>query len=490
MKYKVFCAFLLIPMFLFADVKPASIIGDNAVFQAHSPFRIWGTADVGEKVKVSFLGKSLQTVTGKDGKWMLEFPASNYVKEGKELLIEGKNKISYKNILVGEVWLLSGQSNMDFPLAYVTGGRELINEPENPLIRFFNIQEEPRGIAYDCNGLEREKIFWRTADSKSRERMSALGVLVGNRLFKELNVPIALINASYGGSEIQTWLTEDAAKASGEEKWLEWAQTRQKNWNKKDIDAWEAMGQEERKAKNKLNKPNADKGLVSSCYNAKISAIEPFAIKGELWYQGEGNAGQSQAYFNLFKAYAQQMRTNFKNPKMPIFTVQLPDFNNKDWPSMRNVQRKIALEIPNCFMVVSIDGHEIDLHPRNKNVLGKRLAELVLSEIYHKDYQAKSPIQVKAALEKDSSVKLKFFDVYDGLKTSDNAAPKGFELSEDGKTFTPCEAKITGKNELTLSCPKEISKPNFVRYAWAADPDVNLQNSAGLPVSPFQEELK
>ena len=463
----------------FADVRPASIIGDNMVFQAGMPMRVWGSADAGERVKATFMGKSAQTVAGKDGAWYLELPKSSYVREGQTLLIEGKNRVEIRNVLVGEVWLLSGQSNMDFPLAYLKGGRELINADENPLMRFFDIKGGASGRPVDATELNAS---WSVADKKSRERMSGLGVLFGNRIFSELKVPVGLVHASYGGSEIQAWLPWEYADTTGEREWIEAADRRIRGWKAKDIAKWEALDEGERAKK---KKPDALEGTVACFYNSKISPIIPYSVRGEIWYQGEGNAGAPRPYLNIFRVYAAMMREKFENPGMPIYVVQLPDYNNKDWPAFREAQRQIALSVPKCALAVTIDGGEIDLHPRDKDRVGKRLAEMALSDVYGQKRGAHSPIAPVAKLL-GNVVKVKFDNAYKGLKTNDGGAPRTFELSDDGKNFIAAEAKISGRDEVDVMLPGGVSKPVKIRYGWAADPDVNLCNSSDLPASPFE----
>jgi sialate O-acetylesterase len=217
--------------------------------------------------------------------------------------------------------------------------------------------------------------------------------------------------------------------------------------------------------------------------------IVPYAVRGELWYQGEGNAGAPKPYYKIFIKYAEMMRAILKNPEMPIYTVQLPDYTNKEWPAFRDVQRRIAMAVPHGGIAVTIDGHEMELHPTDKTNVIKRLSEMALADVYGKKYDAHSPIAPQLKLS-GKNVKIKFDNAYKGLKTSDGKAPRTFEVSADGKNFVEADARITGKDEVTLKLPESVSTPVKVRYGWAPDPDVNLFNSADLPVSPFEGDIE
>lgn len=472
----------------FANIKPASIFGDNMVFQADMPMRIWGTADAGENVSASFMGKSAKTRADKDGKWYLELPKSSYVKEGKKLTIQGKNKVEINDVLVGEVWLLSGQSNMEWAFEATTGAKEILTDLNNTQIRYFNMKKRTEEEPLDMHGIDPE-ITWKKCDAQSAKRMSAVGVLFGNRLFKDLNVPVGLINASVGGARLESWIDRETAEATGESKWIFQMEKSFKEFQARDRELYEKMTPEERKKRGWYGPPSSAGSRLACCYNALIHPIEPLAMRGELWYQGEMNTGNRKEYINMFPKFAEMMRKKFKNPDLWIYTVQLPDFDNKDWPGTREAQRISAINVPKSGMAVLIDQHEIDLHPREKRELSKRLSEMALADVYGKKYDAHSPINPKIKLA-GSSVKIKFDNTYKGLKTSDNTAPRTFELSDNGKDFVAAEAKITGKDEVTLKLPAGISAPQKVRYAWSADPDVNLFNSADLPVSPFEEDVK
>ena len=486
-KYFTFLALFTACSAAFADVKPASIFGDNMVLQAGMPIRVWGSADPGEKVSVSFIGKSAKTTAGKDGKWHVELPKSGYVKDGQTLSIQGKNKVEIKDVLVGEVWLLSGQSNMEWAYEATTGAKEVLQNLDNPQIRYFNMEKRTEEEPLDMHGID-PKTAWRKCDGQSAKRMSAVGVMFGNRVYEDLKAPIGLINASVGGARLESWIDREAAIATGESKWIFEMEKNFKSFQARDRELYEKMTPEERKKRGWYNPPSSACSRLACCYNAMVYPLEPLAMRGVLWYQGEMNTGNRSQYEKMFPVYAKMMREKFKNPDLWIYTVQLPDFDNKDWPGTREAQRRSAVNVPKSGMTVLIDQHEIELHPRDKRALGKRISEMALADVYGKKYDAHSPINPKASLS-GNIVNIKFDNAYKGLRTTDGKAPRTFELSEDGKNFVAAEATIRGKDEVLLKLPEGMSKPIMVHYAWAADPNVNLVNSSALPASPFEIDV-
>ncbi len=474
----------------FADVKPAAIFTDNMIFQADMPMRVWGSADPGEKVKVSFMGKSAHASAGKDGYWRADLPPSKYVRKGGELLIEGKNRVAIKNVVVGEVWLCSGQSNMEYSLSSAKGGREIVNSAEKPLVRFINIPlntaEKPLGM----HGVD-SSVSWAEATSEYRkqlERASAVGMLFAFEIYEKLGVPVGILNSSYGGSRLESWMTRGAAEKSGEMPYVERMEKLFNQWQERDIAEWEKMTDDERRQKGRIKKPNNRNGVVQWCYNAMINPLEPFAVRGELWYQGEMNSGTAKEYLALFPKYAEMMREKFENPRMLIFSVQLPDFKEKGWIALRDVQRRLGEAVPLSGCAVIIDGNEIDLHPKDKDAVAHRLALLALSDAYGMKVDSRSPVPAKVSLS-GGAVRVDFKYAANGLKTSDSKPPRTFEAAgADGK-FYPAEARIQGKSSVVLALPPEVKNPAKVRYGWSEDPDVNLYSGAGLPASPFEEDV-
>ncbi len=473
----------------FADVKCADIFSDYMVLQKGMPIRIWGTADAGEKVTVKFMKSKGSTVAKKDGSWRVDLPApKKYVKEGQELIVEGKNKVVFKDVLVGEVWVCLGQSNMDVNITSMIDANEFLDKNADlPLIRYYFIPkataEKPRG-PHDLVDAQK----WLPVKPEFRNKFkyaSAVGSKFAVELFKELDVPIGYISAAVGGSRLESWMTREAAEAAGETKYVEHMEENFNKWQARDIALWEALPPEQ-KAKKK--KPDNRCGVITWCHNAMVAPLMPLSMRGEIWYQGEMNNGTHNNYINLFPEYAKMMRKFFENENLYIFTVQLPDSVDKGWAPLRNVQRKLGEMVEKSGCAIIIDGGETELHPRDKTKPAHRLALLALSDVYGKKIVSRSPYPVKVELA-ENALTVTFKYVGKGLKLSDGNAVRTFEVAgEDGK-FYPAEAKIVSKKTVKVVLPSEVPAPKKVRYGWAPDPDVNLYNSGELPATPFEEDI-
>lgn len=491
MKIKIIAAILgIIPAILtYADVRCADIFSDNMVLQADMPIRVWGTADAGEKVSVNFMNLKGSTIADKNGKWRVNLPAKKYVKEGQQLVVQGKNKVVFNDVLVGEVWICLGQSNMDVNINFMTGAKEFLDKYSNlPLVRYFLIPkataEKPRG-EHDLVDAQR----WLPVSPENRNKfkeISAVGARFGVELFENLDVPIGLISAAVGGSRLESWMTREAAADAGETEYVERVERDFNKWQVRDIALWEALPDEERAKK---NKPNNRCGVITWCHNAMVAPLIPLSMRGEIWYQGEMNCGTHNNYINLFPQYAKMMRKFFENKNLYIFTVQLPDSDNKDWAPLRDVQRKLGDIVEKSGVAIIIDGGETEIHPRDKQKPAHRLALMALSDVYGKKIISRSPMPLKLS-QKENYVDVSFKNCGKGLKLSEGDSVRTFEVAgEDGK-FYKAEAKIVSKKTVRLQIPSEVSNAKKVRYAWGADPDVNLYNSADLPASPFEEAVE
>lgn len=482
----ILCAAILAASPAICEVKPARIFSDNMVIQANAPIRVWGTAEKGEKVSVEFLGSTASTVADENGNWRVSLPPKKYLKEGAELTISGINKIVYRDVLVGEVWLGSGQSNMEFQIRHVKEMDDLIktkNLPEN--IRYFWIRAHGSEKPEDMHNLP-EAAAWKKYHKDNYETtrdMSLLLTLFAQKLNAQLDVPVGVIGAAFGGANLETWMSEEAIAEAGTSKEAAELLKRCRQWHNDDVKRWEAH-----EKRDTLRYPRINyESRPSQSYNAMIHPIIPFSIRGVLWYQGEMNSGP-ELYLKQFPFYAKMMRKVFENPKMPIYTVQLPDYKEKHWPKMRDVQRKLADMVENSGMAVTIDGHEIDLHPRDKTMVVDRLSRMVLADNYGVKIVSRSPSPVKAAAS-GGTVKVTFKDVANGLKLKDGREVRTFELAGEDGRFHPAPAKILSKDSVLVGPSKEVPNPAKVRYAWAPDPDVNLYNSGDLPASPFELDL-
>ena len=470
----------------FSEVKPARIFSDNMVIQANAPIRVWGTAEKGENISVEFMGSNASTVADKNGYWRVALPPQQYLKEGTTLTIKGINKIVYRDVLVGEVWLGSGQSNMEFQIRHVKDMDTFIkntNLPDN--IRYFLIRAHGSEKPEDMHNLPEDAVWkkYHKDNYETTRDMSILLTLFAQKLNGQLDVPIGVIGAAFGGANLETWMSPEAIAEAGTSKEAEDLLNRCRQWHNDDVKRWEAH-----EKRDTLRYPRINyESRPSQSYFAMIHPIIPFSIRGVLWYQGEMNSGP-ELYLKQFPYYAKMMRKVFDNPKMPIYTVQLPDYKENHWPKIRDVQRRLADIVENCGVAVTIDGHEIDLHPRDKNMVVDRLSRMALADNYGLKIVSRSPMPLKASLER-GGVKVVFKNVAQGLALKDGKEVRTFELAgEDGK-FYPATAKIVSKNSVLIAPVNEVPNPVKVRYAWAPDPDVNLYNSGDLPASPFELDL-
>lgn len=471
----------------FSEVKPARIFSDHMVIQANAPVRVWGTAGKGEKVSVEFLGSSASTVADEKGYWRVNLPPKKYLKEGTTLTIQGINKIVYRDVLVGEVWLGSGQSNMEFQIRHVKEMDNLIkttNLPDN--IRYFWIRAHGSDEPEDMHNLP-ESASWKKYHKDNYETtrdMSLLLTLFAQKMSENLDVPIGVIGASFGGADLETWMSKEAIEEAGTTKEAEELLKRCRQWHNDDVKRWEANEKRDTLPFPRINYESRP----SESYNAMINPIIPYSIRGVLWYQGEMNSGP-ELYLKQYPFYVKMMRRVFENPKMPVYSVQLPDYKENHWPKIRDVQRKLADIVENTGVAITIDGHEIDLHPRDKTMVVDRLSRMVLADNYGFKIVSRSPTPTRASLEK-SGVKVMFKDTAKGLKLKDGDEIRTFELAGDDGKFYPTRAKISSKNSVLVAPLKEVPNPVKVRYAWAPDPDVNLYNSGNLPASPFELDIE
>ena len=470
-----------------ADVRPAAIFTDGAVLQAHRPVPVWGMADPGEQVKVSYGTNSKSAVADAKGFWRVDLPKMEYVKEGKDLTIAGKTTVIFHDVLVGEVWLGIGQSNMEYPFDLCKDGKEISKGGVIPTsVRYFHVPKDGDEKPRDMFGIP-PGVKWLTytkENERANRQSSGLLALVAQRLTKELDVPVGVIGAAVGGANLETWMSAEAVEEAGmveeHKKYLKMVE----QWHQNDIKRWENRPEKEK------NRPFPKVNYESrpqQVFNAMIMPIAPYAVNGIVYYQGEMNSGWEK-YLKQFPYMVKYVRKAMETTDQPFFIVQLPDYKEKHWVRIRDIQRQMSELLPRSGLIVTIDGHEMELHPHDKDKVADRIVGLALTDCYGKKLLSRSPAPIKAVRD-GGKVRVTFKDAGTGLKLTDGEAPRTFELVEGGDTGTPVEAKLAGKDTVELAVPAGMN-PTRVRYAWAPDPDVNLVNSAGLPATPFEVEVK
>lgn len=461
-----------------AEVKLPSILGSGMVLQQEMDVPIWGWADKGEKVTVTFAGQTKTATTGDDGKWNVKLDKLKASAKGDTLTIAGTNKIELTDVLVGEVWICSGQSNMEWSLSQSLNGKEEIAASDHPQIRLFNVP----GHLTSPTPMDNCPGNWTVCSPKTSGGFSAVGYFFGRRLQKELNVPIGLVGSNWGGTRIEPWTTVDGFKAVPE---------------LKDLAA-------------QVEKIAADKSKVSgttpgAICNAMILPLAPFAMRGAIWYQGESNGGEGESYYHKTIALVEGWRKLF-NPELAFYWVQLADFQapNDDpaggngWAKLREAQRK-ALNIKHTGMAVIIDiGEAKDIHPRNKQDVGHRLAQWALHQTYgKKDLVPCGPL-FKGIKVEGSTIRVSFDHVGSGMIVGDKVGLDPVKEIKDGKLarfaiagedkkWFWAEATIDGDTVVVKSA--DVAKPVAVRYAFSMNPEgANLYNKEGIPASPFRSD--
>ncbi len=487
----------------FADVKLPSVIGDNMVLQQGKPLPIWGWANAGEKVTVK-LGKSRSAKTTADdnGKWMVKLKS---MKAGGPytLTVSGNNTIELKNILIGEVWVCSGQSNMQWTVGNSNNSKMEIAAANYPKIRLFYV---PRTIASQPQDDVNAK--WEECTSQNVGEFSAVSYFFGRTLHQELDIPIGLIHTSWGGTPAEAWTSLPSLQAEPilqpiVERWDKSISDFNENLEKYEQDflAWkkESINTENTGGgvggpPSLPNDPRKSPHRYSGLYNAMIAPLIPYAIQGAIWYQGESNATRAYQYRTLFPAMITDWRKNWGQGDFTFLFVQLANFevnwgNQSDvaWAELEEAQL-MTLDLPNTGMSVTIDiGDPKDIHPRNKQEVGRRLALAARAIAYGQDIVYSGPIYKDMRVE-GNRIRLSFNHIGGGLIVGDPGELQQFTIAGEDRNFVPAKAEIDG--ETVIVSAEGVPQPVAVRYAFDDNPEsANLYNKEGLPASPFRTDI-
>ncbi|MHC4559163.1 MAG: sialate O-acetylesterase [Planctomycetota bacterium] len=484
-----------------ADVKLAAVIGDNMVLQQGEKVSIWGWAEPNEEVMVGVSWHSMMWAVNadKDGKWAFEM---NSPKAGGpyEMTISGKNTIVIKNIMIGEVWVCSGQSNMQWSVQASANPEQEIADANYPDIRLFTVErkvaEQPQ---QDCSG------SWTLCSPETVPGFSAVAYFFGRALHKKLDVPIGLIHTSWGGTPAEAWTKRSVLEKDEDfapilkrydDAIANYPQAK-KEYEQK-LEEWKKAA-EKAKAEGKKagRRPGAPFGpgnphSPAGLYNAMIAPLIPYGIQGAIWYQGESNAGRAYQYRKLFPAMIKNWRDDWGQGDFPFLFVQLANFMavkpepaDSAWAELREAQ-SMTLALPNSGMAVIIDiGEADDIHPKNKQDVGKRLALWALAQTYGKELVYSGPIYKSMEVQGDKII-LHFDHVGGGLVARADEPLKGFAIAGEDRKFVWADAKVDGDTVVVGS--DKISEPVAVRYAWADNPVCNLYNKEALPASGFRTD--
>lgn len=438
-----------------AEIRPHGLFRDNAVLQRDAKLPIWGTTDKPDRVTVGFAGQDV-SVEPKDGKWRVELTPLKASAEPRSMKIsQGDAVLELKNLLVGDVWVCSGQSNMYVPLRDTDGAREAIAKANNDQLRLFFIDPFPTDRVHPKEPVDFVDGSWNVSSPATVPGFTAVGYYFGFNLQKDLNVPVGLIESTLGGTSAERWTSRESMES---------------NPNLKD----------------------ATEGQKYDLYNGLIAPLTHYPIRGVIWYQGESNAPRAWKYCTLLPALIKCWRDAWGQGDFPFLIVQLPGYekvelqpSESDWADMREAQLYVSKTVHNAGLVVTTDlGDEKEIHPRRKREIGERLALLARVMSYGHTAICSGPLYDKMKVDGDTVI-LSFTNIGKGLEAK-NGPLTGFTVAGEDRKFHNAQATIVG-DTILVKCD-QVPQPVAVRFGWAKNPVVNLWNKDGLPASPFRTD--
>jgi sialate O-acetylesterase len=482
-------AFVLATFQVQADVKLHGLFTDNMVLQRNAAVPVWGWADDGEEITVQFGGQTAKTVA-KDGKWSVRLKK---LKAGgpEELKVTGRNSITLQNVLVGEVWIASGQSNMEWSMRASYEPETEIPKTTNPQLRLFTV---PKLKANEPTNNVAGK--WVESSPATTAGFSAVGYYFGRDLQKALGVPVGIIHTSWGGSPAEVWMSERVLAGNPDYN-RDILQPYAETFRNYETALAEFIKEETaaRLASKTFNKraPWAP-WKPTELYNGMIANLIPYAIKGAIWYQGESNADRAYQYRTLFPDMIRNWRRDWGQGDFPFLLAQLAPFkaiqdkpSESSWAELREAQELTTKTLPRVGMAVITDvGDEKDIHPKKKEPVGARLAIAARRIAYGEKIVHSGPTYKGMKVKGDKAI-LSFDNVGQGLAAGSTSEPlKGFAIAGEDRNFVWAHAEISGDKVIVSSA--SVPKPVAVRYGWADCPVVNLWNKDGLPASPFRTD--
>lgn len=468
----------------YGGLQMSQLYTDYMVLQRDMPLDIHGIANAGEKITVSISNQKATATANNQGKWSVVLKPMNAATDLTLTVEAGSAAKVYKHVAVGEVWLCSGQSNMAFMLCQADTYKRDIDNVGDPQLRLFDMKArwETYNVAWPASCLDSlnhlqyyRSTTWQPTTPDNAKWFSAIAYYYGRMLRDSLKVPVGLICNAVGGSPTEAWVDRNTLETC--------FPAILKGWLHNDfIQDW-VRG---RAAKN-LTNDNTHLGRhpYEPCYlyESGILPLQKYPIKGVIWYQGESNAHNMEAHSELFKLLVGSWRSNWSNPTMPFYFVQLSSLNRPSWPWFRYSQLQLMQQIANTGMAVSSDcGDSLDVHPLRKQPVGQRLARWALNKTYGMSVTPSGPIYKGVVRSADALIVS--FDYADSLCTSDGKQPSTFEIAEEEGMYYPATTVIEG-NTVRLTSP-EVKNPRYVRYGWQPFTRANLINGDALPASTFR----
>ncbi len=473
--------------------------GDHMVVQRDQQNPFWGWAGPGSWIEVTFNGLTLTAKSGDDGKWSVLLPRTPAGGPHTLSVVSGSDTLWIRDILAGEVWLASGQSNMSFRLDQTSGADADIPDASSSLLRLCTVPRM-RSDTAQATG----KAVWEVCTPKVAARFSAVGYYFGDSLARMLKVPVGIIHASWGGTPAESWVPTSVLQGDPMlhpilVRWDEAAATfpeanaafqrelpqLMEKWRKDSADAVN-------KGMAPPSRPQAPKGpghrdSPAGQWNAMINPLVPYGIRGVIWYQGEANASRAYQYRTLFPALIRHWRDAWKED-LPFYYVQLPNLKRRSgsgWPELREAQL-MTLSVPHTGMVVSIDvGDSLDLHPRNKKPVGHRLASIALRETYGSGHASGMGPLYAGSIIGNGRIRIRFTCANGGLQLLKTGST-GFVIAGEDSVFHDAQAAVEGQDVVVWST--KVTTPIAVRYAWGENPAWSLLDGSRSPASPFRTD--
>ncbi|WPO78458.1 sialate O-acetylesterase [Flavobacterium sp. KACC 22761] len=482
---------------VYAQVKLPALVGNNMVLQQNSKVNLWGWASPNEKIKLQLGWQNIpvEITANTDGTWKTAVNTPAGSEKQYDISIEASNKIVLKNILIGEVWICSGQSNMYFPVGkeegtWKTGVKNYEEEIQNanfPSIRLFTVQTKA-----SQKPLEDVTGNWAECSPSTIKTFSAVAYFFGRDLYQNLKVPIGLISTSWGGTKAESWTAQSVLEQNTDFLPILEQDAKNEKLFQEKLENYYADLAKERFANNgdvsksQPKKPKKEENKTSYVlYNAMLHPVTNYTMKGVIWYQGESNAEKAFLYRSLFPAMVKSWRSEWNQGDFPFYFVQIAPHKGQN-PDIREAQLLSSKVIPNSGMVVTTDvGNAENIHPIDKQTVGYRLALIAKAKTYGESKLVFSGPTYNHMEIKKQRIKLFFDDVQNGFKKS-NEELKEFEIAGNDKVFYPAIAKIEGKTIVVSS--EKVKEPIAVRFAWKAVPEPNFFNAENLPASPFRTD--
>lgn len=490
-----------------AAIALPAMFTDHMVLQRDMPIPVWGWGDPGEHVQVMFAGQTKKGETDPDGRWQVTLDPLPANANPQTMVIKGSNEVEITDVLVGEVWVCSGQSNMQWSVNQTWNADLTIRSAKHPLIRL--ITNNNAGVQVPLEDFEGA---WEVCTPETVPQFSAVGYHFGVQLQQILEVPVGLIDNAWGGSSAEAWVERDRLEADREhfgplmERWLS-------DESKPELrDPYEAyedallQWQQDAVAAKKAGEPvpnqppRPNSKMVTqhrpeNLFNGRVEPILPYAIRGVIWYQGESNASRAYQYRALFPLMIRNWRDTWQQGEFPFYWVQLADFRpevqapgESDWAELREAQTMTLDALDHTGQAVIIDiGEASDIHPRNKEEVGRRLARLALAQDYGIDIAHQSPRYDSLTVEGGKAI-VSFRHCGGGLRTVDAKDVEGFAIAGVDQQWHSAQAQILDDKQRIAVWSDAVTEPVAVRYAWADNPVCNVFSQEGLPLTPFRTD--